>query len=241
MSSMRQSRWITVGMALLIAVAMAPGYRDGKATPAKAVARAGARSSDRFTYPDNELQQGTDHFKASLPIPLNALAYRNPAGQDSSQPQRSSTSLSPRPALGKGIYVLLSVVLLTSLWLSFEFMLPGRRLRDLRQIVFTVVGASGLVLVAVALYAIWHPAAIGTFYLTQKLVAITWVAGILFLRLRPEGEGTGNKAADVTKRVVEKWACRKNATAATLFPAFPRERKVNLAACCNWRSRCDDR
>ena len=83
--------------------------------------------------------------------------------------------MSSRPAFGKRQYIFLSIVLLASLWLSLEFMLPGKSLRDLRQILNTVVGTSGLALVGVALYAMRHPAAIATYHLVRIPVIGFWV------------------------------------------------------------------
>ena len=57
----------------------------------------------------------------------------------------------------------------------------------------TVVGASGLALVGVALYAMWHPAAMATFYLIQRPVAGIWVAAVICPRLMPRRRGDGNK------------------------------------------------
>jgi hypothetical protein len=120
--------------------------------------------------------------------------YRKAADKGVSQAERPLDSMSPRPAFGRTQYVLLSIVLLASLWLSLEFLLPGKDLRDLRQIVCTVVGASGLALVGVGLYTTWHPAAIATFHLTQRSVAGIWVAGFIFLRLmrRKRGDRRGD-------------------------------------------------
>jgi TPR repeat protein len=84
--------------------------------------------------------------------------YKKAADQGDSQAERFLDSMSSRPVFGRRQYVFLSIGLLASLWLSLEFMLPGKSLRDLRQILSTVVGTSGLALVGVALYAMRHPA-----------------------------------------------------------------------------------
>lgn len=84
MSSMRRWRWIAVGTALLIAVVIALGFRDGKPKLIKTSTQPVARLFDGFAYAGEDLRSSTYHVNRFLPLRLQTrqLPSHFPSGHE---------------------------------------------------------------------------------------------------------------------------------------------------------------
>jgi hypothetical protein len=119
--------------------------------------------------------------------------YSRASAQSDADAKRAVESSASELPTAKTRYIELSAVFLgfsVGLWLSSDFLLPGRRLQDRRQLAVTLLGVSFLLNAGLSLYAFAHDIRffphLDSFYLARGLLAVLMIVTAVFaLKKKP--------------------------------------------------------